>query len=273
MAAHLLFEIRNKLRTTVLLLPLTFLMHETLFMPGRVYGQTPLFRLMRDEITGQRDNNITVFLDLLKQTGQTNRPPTKVERSKASQLLNSQKLFNPQYQSVSKPSHTRGKEKMSTEQQQQKIPLKLTREHFKLRSGGGSGGNGGHHHSGRRLRKGAKRFRMFLEQLSHCPLSYQWKDLGSSVWPRYIKETYCVRKSCSYPDGMFCSSSDRAMVKVTLLYWTCHTLRPHSPRAQLPRVQPPRAARDPSAVTDSCEWKLMHVNAISQCTCTCGGRG
>ena len=253
--AELLQHWTSHLRAVFVLLQLTVTINITfLNTHHHVYGQTPLFRLMADEISGQRDNNLTVFLDLLQQMGQTKRPPTQEERTKATKLLKSQKLFKPQYQRITKPSPTRGVEAQTQNEHEIQMSQKLKRENFKIRASGGA--------HPRRLHKRAKKhFRQYLEQLSHCPLNYQWKDLGSSVWPRYIKETYCVRKSCSYPPGMYCSSSDRAMVKVTLLYWTCHALRVHARGVR---------ARD---VVDSCEWKLMHVNAISQCTCTCGGRG
>ena len=114
--------------------------------------------------------------------------------------------------------------------------------------------------------------RRYLENLSYCPLAEKWIDLGVYLWPRYFKFTHCVRKKCSYPEGLRCQpaetyndndnsskssppSSAGTLLQVPLLYWTC---------------MPQQLRKEGSK---SCgTWSKIYVDVVSRCKCSgCGG--
>ena len=228
--------------TLFILLHVTFIINETFLSNCQNVNAKVLFRLIEEEIKGRKDNNVTVFRELLRQIGSTKPPPSYKEKREAQRKLGS--MYNPQFQANQRPTHRGIVEKMLTEQDMERhMDRRLRTEQFKIPG-----------FVSKKLKKGAKKyFRLYLQQLSHCQLSYQWKDLGYAVWPRYIKETYCKRKGCSYRPGMMCQRSEKDMVKVTVLYWTCHF-----------RVRKSEAK--------SCGWSQVHIKLLSQCICTCDRR-
>ena len=88
-------------------------------------------------------------------------------------------------------------------------------------------------------------FRLWLWNMSYCPVQYKWIDMGKYVWPRYMKVGYCPKKSCSFPAGMSCQPS-RKDVMVKVLLWFCS-----------------RSLR--------CTWKVFSERITSSCSCRCNG--
>ena len=90
----------------------------------------------------------------------------------------------------------------------------------------------------------AKYMQKYLEKLSFCPLGEKWIDLGDYLWPRYFKFTHCIRKKCSYPEGLVCQEKTSSNpVKIALLYWTC---------------MPKRCGT----------WAKIYVSVINECQCS-----
>lgn len=86
-------------------------------------------------------------------------------------------------------------------------------------------------------------FRLWLWNISYCPVLYRWTDLGKYVWPRYMKIGFCPKKSCSYPAGMTCQPS-RKDAKVKVLLWYCSRSK-------------------------KCSWKVYNENITTKCQCSC----
>lgn len=118
----------------------------------------------------------------------------------------------------------------------------------------------------------------YLEDLSYCPLAEKWIDLGEYLWPRYFKFTHCVRKKCSYPEGLHCqpaaaevaeneglasksnnnnnngensSTTTKTLLQVPLLYWTC-----------MPQHLRKKDSKGCGA------WSKIYVDVVSRCKCS-----
>ena len=96
--------------------------------------------------------------------------------------------------------------------------------------------------------KSSELFRLWLWNMSYCPVRYKWKDLGINFWPRYLKVAFCPKKSCSYPVGMSCKPL-KADKSVKLLGWTC--LQGKKNRGK------------------NCRWVTVAFSIVTKCSCSC----
>ena len=213
--------------------------------------------------TSGSKNNIETLRLLIKTFNHAS--PTSGEDTDPEQLFS--KLgdgFNPVYQSVTEPSNLGQMVKV-------------------LPAGTGSSGTESRRRNGEQNQKSTvprsldtmvpAYVKRYLEDLSYCPLAEKWIDLGEYLWPRYFKFTHCVRKKCSYPEGLHCqpaadvepgedgentSTKKRSsLLRVPLLYWTCM----------------PQHLR--KAGSKGCGmWSKIYVDVVSRCKCSgCNGGG
>ncbi|XP_014242927.1 noggin-like [Cimex lectularius] len=62
----------------------------------------------------------------------------------------------------------------------------------------------------------------WLVSRATCPVGYEWRDLGSDFWPRWVRVAMCLRPpmgTCSWPPGMSCVSGPPRHLHV--LRWHC----------------------------------------------------
>lgn len=239
--------------TLFILLQVTFIINETFLSNCQNSDARVLFKHLEE---GKKDkgenNNVTVFRELLGEISSSSLP-SKRDKDVAKRKLSKQ--YNPAYQSnnrtqVKQPPTPHVKKHLlrgGAEDWVNTMPASLRNKHFGWEQD-------------KKLNM-KKKFRKFLHQLSHCDLGYKWIDLGQSVWPRYIKETYCVTKGCSYPSGMMCQRSEKNMIPVTVLYWTCHKGVRSKTRN--------KASNGNSSGNKGCEWSRVVIKLISQCICSC----
>lgn len=128
----------------------------------------------------------------------------------------------------------------------------------------------------------------FLRDLAYCPLAAKWIDLGEYLWPRYFKFTNCIRKKCSYPEGLYCKpapSSKRqhdqgeeeddskkpSSLRIPMLYWTC--LPPHL-RHRKKEGGNQDGGREGGSKKNCGSWSKIYVTVVDQCVCSgCDGGG
>lgn len=114
--------------------------------------------------------------------------------------------------------------------------------------------------------------RDWLVQSATCELSYQWVDLGPALWPRWLRQTDCVRtdggRSCSFPAGMECVQAETAHIQI--LAWNCLEIRGGA-GSKTTRTE----SSDSSTVTETgefmkkCSWKVVPYPVITACKCSC----
>ena len=101
-------------------------------------------------------------------------------------------------------------------------------------------------------------FRQWISQKAECPVHYQWEDLGTLFWPRWIKVGRCsndLSKPCSFPPGMNCIAG-----RITTLYvlrWHCRS-RFHG-----------RTHRGSLKRNIKCRWLKVPYPVTSGCFCSC----
>lgn len=90
--------------------------------------------------------------------------------------------------------------------------------------------------------------KLFIMSQTYCPVRFTWKKMRPQ-WhyhPKWIKQSNCVKKSCSIPAGMSCSPSSQTLIPI--LRWTCPL---------------------PGNNTSSCHWIKSHIPITTQCYCSC----
>lgn len=66
----------------------------------------------------------------------------------------------------------------------------------------------------------AHRVERLLRRFTSCPLLHTWRDLGPRYFPRWFRESSCLKRpTCSVPAGMSCRPAARE--KKTLLWYFC----------------------------------------------------
>lgn len=130
---------------------------------------------------------------------------------------------------------------------------------------------------------------VFLEKLSHCEIRYQWDDLGSLFWPRYVKSGKCVTgDSCSWPPGMLCQSKKPKILKI--LNWRCVRKNANSKPvngvqnnksmdvrnvgknkqiAGKIRLKTKRSITSVLKQNLRCRWRKITHEVIAKCECSC----
>uniref|UniRef100_A0A672YAZ3 Noggin n=1 Tax=Sphaeramia orbicularis TaxID=375764 RepID=A0A672YAZ3_9TELE len=90
----------------------------------------------------------------------------------------------------------------------------------------------------------ASAVRDWLVRSATCGLHYQWVNLGSAFWPRWVRHTDCegagAGSSCSFPHGMKCTRAQTTYIKI--LTWHCQEM---------------------------CTWRPVPYPVVTACTCSC----
>lgn len=121
----------------------------------------------------------------------------------------------------------------------------------------------------------------FLQTMSTCQTNFEWEDLGSLFWPRYVKSGSCSSGwSCSWPTGMLCQESEIKTLRP--LHWRCKrrnrqkhekytksrignkTIGPRNKRT----VKPGGMAKEINK-TLKCRWKKISYKVTASCACSC----
>lgn len=118
----------------------------------------------------------------------------------------------------------------------------------------------------------------FMQRMTQCQTSFEWKDMGSLFWPRYIKSGKCVTgPSCSWPTGMICQSTEEKILYV--LHWRC-TRRKHPNKRKINISQQTtnndnkdnmqtRRLSDVFKRKLKCRWKKRPHEVTVKCGCSC----
>ncbi|KAF7652660.1 hypothetical protein LDENG_00093090 [Lucifuga dentata] len=101
----------------------------------------------------------------------------------------------------------------------------------------------------------ASSVRDWLVRSATCGLRYQWVDLGPAFWPRWLRQTDCVksneRQSCSFPSGMECMRAETMHIQI--LAWHCLESRD---------------GRTGEAMK-KCLWRQVPYPVVTVCKCSC----
>ena len=154
--------------------------------------------------------------------------------------------FDPKYMSVeppndsrkpAEPQHLTLRTSSIMDQETEAIPWKIQNMQFEIQRKE----NGRKRMLGKRA---SMKLRQWLWELSRCPVKYDWADLGVKFFPRYVKTGQCVKKICSFPDGMSCHPDAKKRLK--MLIWICF-----------------------NDSTTSCGWRPFTVGTLASCKCGC----
>lgn len=118
----------------------------------------------------------------------------------------------------------------------------------------------------------ASSVRDWLVRLATCGLSYQWVDQGLAFWPRWLRQTDCVKSdgahSCSFPSGMECMRAQTMHVKI--LAWLCLESGEgiDGSRRKADRSDG-TAERGTGGAMRRCLWKQVPYPVVTACKCSC----
>uniref|UniRef100_A0A672YD60 Noggin n=1 Tax=Sphaeramia orbicularis TaxID=375764 RepID=A0A672YD60_9TELE len=102
----------------------------------------------------------------------------------------------------------------------------------------------------------ASAVRDWLVRSATCGLHYQWVNLGSAFWPRWVRHTDCegagAGSSCSFPHGMKCTRAQTTYIKI--LTWHCQEVTEN---------------RDASSEGKGHRSEGIPYPVVTACTCSC----
>ena len=120
-------------------------------------------------------------------------------------------------------------------------------------------------------------FRQWLIRKSSCPVIFEWHDLGSYFWPRYIKRGRCNNavdgggqdRGCSWPKGMHCVSGESKTLHI--LRWHCRAARRKSKSGgeTSSSFHYGALASSGSRPAHKCRWYKVPYPVTSGCKCAC----
>ncbi|XP_029987987.1 noggin-like [Sphaeramia orbicularis] len=119
----------------------------------------------------------------------------------------------------------------------------------------------------------ASAVRDWLVRSATCGLHYQWVNLGSAFWPRWVRHTDCegagAGSSCSFPHGMKCTRAQTTYIKI--LTWHCQEVtenRDASSEGKGHRSEGSTGSRT-METSQMCTWRPVPYPVVTACTCSC----
>ncbi|XP_074518284.1 noggin-3-like [Halichoeres trimaculatus] len=114
--------------------------------------------------------------------------------------------------------------------------------------------------------------RDWLVQSATCELGYRWVDLGPALWPRWLRQTDCVRadggRSCSFPGGMECVQAETTHIQI--LAWNCLEIRGGVGSKKIQTESPHSSTVvEAGEFMKKCSWKAVPYPVITACKCSC----
>lgn len=118
----------------------------------------------------------------------------------------------------------------------------------------------------------------FMQRMTKCQITFEWKDMGSLFWPRHIKTGNCATgASCSWPTGMICQSTEEKILHV--LHWRC-TRHKHPNKRKVSNSKHTidnnnnentntRNLLDAFKRKLKCRWKKIPYEVTTKCGCFC----
>ncbi|XP_061086479.1 noggin-2-like [Conger conger] len=111
--------------------------------------------------------------------------------------------------------------------------------------------------------------RAWLVRSATCELRYQWVNLGSIFWPRWLRHTDCDEtgssRSCSFPSGMSCRRAQITHIKI--LAWHCWGGEDGGGKI----FGTGRGLAGPSIGVSGkrCTWRQVPYPVVTACKCSC----
>ncbi|XP_076001771.1 noggin-2-like [Genypterus blacodes] len=114
--------------------------------------------------------------------------------------------------------------------------------------------------------------RDWLVRSATCGLSYQWVDQGPAFWPRWLRQTDCVKSdgvhSCSFPSGMKCMRVQTMHIKI--LAWVCMESGDGVDGAKGKADRSDGTAkRETGGAMKMCFWRQVPYPVVTACQCSC----
>lgn len=119
-------------------------------------------------------------------------------------------------------------------------------------------------------------FKRWLLHHGSCSVTFQWEDLGTLFWPRWVKLGSCVNEySCSWPPGMHCVPMESKLIHV--LRWNCNKHRKHRKHhrkhARMNHVhninEKHKRRRKGRRMGLRCRWTKVEFPVTDICFCSC----
>lgn len=117
----------------------------------------------------------------------------------------------------------------------------------------------------------------FLQTMSRCQTDFEWEDLGSLFWPRYVKSGSCSSVgTCSWPTGMLCQASEVKTLR--LLHWRCirrkqekkeTNRKSKNKNVTIGRIGKSRRITGAVSKKLKCRWKKIPYEITASCGCSC----
>lgn len=115
-------------------------------------------------------------------------------------------------------------------------------------------------------------FKRWLLLHGTCTVRFEWTDIGSLFWPRWIKKGICdTEVSCSWPPGMNCVATEREILRI--LRWNCRNRKRKRRKRRRNRlnndIKVNRKRRRERYGGMRCRWTKIPYTVNNKCVCSC----